>query len=240
MKECAVTILSILIFSVFIFLGITHIEKNISETVASYNKSHFDNTVILDAGHGGEDGGAVAFDGTMEKDINLEICSTISMFFDIFGINYINIRTDDISVGDTSLDTIRERKASDIHKRYDIINSTENSVLLSIHQNMFSVEKYSGTQVFYAKSVESSKTLAQCIQSSVVSSLQNDNKRAIKEGDKSIYLLYNAKRPSVLVECGFMSNMEELALLKDLQYRSKISYFIVSGLLEYLLSQKVV
>ncbi|MBR3767890.1 MAG: N-acetylmuramoyl-L-alanine amidase [Clostridia bacterium] len=240
MKECAVTILSIIVFSVCIFLGINQIEKNISETVNSYNKSQFDNTVILDAGHGGEDGGAVAFDGTLEKDINLEICSAISLFFDIFGINYINIRTEDISVGDTTLETIKERKASDIYKRYDIINTTENSILLSIHQNMFSVEKYSGTQVFYAKSVDSSKNLAQCIQSSVVSSLQNNNKRSIKEGDKSIYLLYNAKRPSVLVECGFMSNMEELALLNNFEYRTKISYFIVSGLLEYLLSQKVV
>ncbi len=191
-------------------------------------------TVILDAGHGGEDGGAVAPDGTAEKDINLEISNGIAAFFELFGVPYIPVRTVDTSVCDLGLTTIRERKRSDIMNRYALVNGTPDSILLSIHQNMFTESKYSGTQVFYAAKQESSKTLADEIRKSVLGALQPENTREIKPSTDSIYLLYQAKTTSVMVECGFLSNENELRRLKEPSYEAQMSYFIFKGLLNYL------
>ncbi len=235
MKSRLYVAIIILIFCFSSFLIINKAEANIISVISSQATDYKDAVIILDAGHGGEDGGAVAFDGTVEKDLNLNVCRRISLLFDLFGISYVMIRSSDVSVGDTSLDTIRSRKASDIYKRYDIINSYENSVLLSIHQNMFSVEKYSGTQVFYADNDNESSVLAEIIQKEIKYSLQNDNTRKIKAAGKDIYLLYNAKRPSVMVECGFMSNPEELIMLKSDEYQTQLSYFIVKGIMQFLL-----
>ncbi len=238
MKEFSVIVSIILIFSACAYFIINKVSDNVALTVDAVSQAADDVTVILDAGHGGEDGGAVAYDGTEEKNINLEITKKISALFDLFDIKYVMIRETDCSIGDLSLDTIRERKASDIKKRFEIVNTTENSILLSIHQNMYSVEKYSGLQVFYAPGCDQSELLADCIQDVTISALQPDNTRKIKESNKSIYLLYNAEKPSVLVECGFMSNFEELNKLKSDEYQCRLAYFITSGFIKYLLSSK--
>ena len=235
-KDSVAIILSVLLFCACIFGIIRQTEKNIVSVIATESNEYKDFIFILDAGHGGEDGGAVAYDGTLEKDLNLRICNNISLYFDIFGIDYVIIRNGDFSVGNTNLPTIRKRKASDIFKRYEIINSYENSVLLSIHQNMFSVEKYSGTQVFYDGKYNESEELAKILQFTVRSSLQPENNRKIKKTDKSIYLLYEAKRPSVMVECGFMSNMKELSSLRNTEYQSKLSFIITKGIIQFLIS----
>ena len=192
------------------------------------------NTVILDAGHGGEDGGAVAPDGTTEKELNLNISNGIAAYFELFGVPYIPVRTVDTSVSDPGLTTIRERKRSDILNRFSLINNTPDSILLSIHQNTFSEAKYSGTQVFYAGRQEDSALLASEIKKSVTDALQPENYREIKPSSNSIYLLYNAKTTSVMVECGFLSNPAELERLKNDAYDSQMSYFIFKGLLNYL------
>ena len=235
-KDSVAIILSVLLFCACVFGIIRQTEKNIVSVIATESNEYKDFIFILDAGHGGEDGGAVAYDGTLEKDLNLRICNNISLYFDIFGIDYVIIRNGDFSVGNTNLPTIRKRKASDIYKRYEIINSYENSVLLSIHQNMFSVEKYSGTQVFYDGKYNESEELAKILQFTVRSSLQPENNRKIKKTDKSIYLLYEAKRPSVMVECGFMSNMKELSSLRNTEYQSKLSFIITKGIIQFLIS----
>ncbi len=238
MKENAVIISLFLVFTLIIFVGIEKIENNILNVVSLVSeKQSF--TVVLDAGHGGEDGGAVAFDNTNEKDINLEVTKCIADYFDLFGINYVLIRDGDYSVGDTSLETIRKRKSSDIHKRFDIVNSTENSLLLSIHQNFFQIEKYSGLQVFYSGNDEISQKIAHSIQKKTASLLQPENNRKIKQADKSLYLLFNATRPSVMVECGFLSNFNELEQLKTVQYRSALSYTITSAINDYLIGNQV-
>lgn len=191
-------------------------------------------TIILDAGHGGEDGGALAPDGTAEKDINLSVTLKTAALFEVFGIKYIPVRTEDVSVGDNSLSTMRERKRSDIKNRENLVNNTENSIFFSIHQNKFDIAKYSGTQVFYGSLNGESEILAQCIQDSVKSRLQPQNTRQIKPSGDSIYLLYHAKVPAVMTECGFLSNPEELSLLKSDEYQKKMAYSIFSGLLNYL------
>lgn len=232
MKELISVICVILIFSASVFVLCDKINDNIAQTVSAITNNN-DIIVILDAGHGGEDGGCVAYDNTLEKDINLQITDKISFMFDIFGINYVQIRTEDISVGDNDLQSIKARKTSDIMKRFDTVNSYPNSVLLSIHQNMYSVEKYSGTQVFYSPNTDESKILADSIQTVIKNNLQQDNDRQPKASGDSIYLLYRAKRPSVMVECGFFSNMSELEKLKTPEYQIQMAYFITKGLINY-------
>lgn len=237
MKEALSVFLVLIIFSLCLFVTVEKIDNNISSAVSAFNEHFTPHIIILDAGHGGEDSGAVVKKNIYEKDINLEICDKISLYFDLFGINYIRIRDSDTSVGDTSLDTIRKRKASDINKRFEIINSYENSVLLSIHQNMFPVEKYSGLQVFYALT-DGSERLAESIQNTVCEKIQPDNTRKIKKCDSSVYLLHKAKVPSVMVECGFLSNENEFKLLTDSVYQAKLSYFIFKGISDYLIINK--
>lgn len=189
-------------------------------------------TVILDAGHGGEDGGAVAADGTNEKDLNLSIAKKTALFFDLFGINYIMTRDSDMDLSDNELNTIRERKINDIHKRYDLVNSTPGAVLLSIHMNYFPVEKYSGAQFFYASS-HSSELLADILQHHIKEMLQPENNRMIKPSPGTVYLLDKAKRPSVLAECGFISNIEELNKLKTKEYQSCIGYIFARSISDF-------
>lgn len=198
----------------------------------------YSSIVILDPGHGGEDGGAVAADGTLEKDLNLKISNNIDLLFCLFGIPSIRTRSSDYDLADSSLPSIRERKRSDILERYRIVNSHENGILLSIHQNMFNIKKYHGTQVFYAPNSEQSLFLAREIRSAVRNALQSENDREVKPSGDSIYLLYRATKPSVLVECGFLSNEEELTNLKDPNYDVSLGYCITRGLLNFLNKQE--
>lgn len=190
--------------------------------------------IILDAGHGGEDGGAVAPDGTLEKDINLSVADTVALYFDWFGIDYVVVRKNDELIGDNSLQTVRARKVSDIRQRMALVEQTPGAILLSIHQNIFTSSRYSGTQVFFAKNAPGSMELAETIQRSVVSALQPENERKVKPTEGTVYLLDEARKTSVMVECGFLSNEQELARLKDREYRSQLSYFIASGICEYI------
>lgn len=212
------------------------VQNNCEVSLETFVQTNDDSSpiIILDAGHGGEDGGAVADDGTVEKDINLAITKNIALLFDLFGINYIAVRTQDISVCDDGLDSIRKRKSSDILNRQALVDTTDNAILLSIHQNYFTQPQYSGTQVFYSSNTPESSVLAQEIQQSVKEGLQPENDRTIKASGDNIYLLYHATKTAVMVECGFLSNKEELSLLKTDSYKSQLSYFIVKGLLTFI------
>ena len=145
------------------------------------------------------------------------------------------IRDTDCSVEDEGLDTIRQRKSSDLHNRMKIMEQTDNSIFVSIHQNKYPDGKYSGTQVFYSpKTEDESQILAQTIQDYIINTLQKDNNRQIKECGTSVFLMYNAVRPAVLVECGFLSNYEELNKLKTPEYQKKIAFCIAMGIQNYL------
>lgn len=233
MKSLAVFLFCAVLLVCGVVVVTIHARKDVAVLSDGVKKPFF-HIVVLDAGHGGEDGGAVARDGTMEKDLNLTVTRTVSALFSLFGVPHIQTRTSDVSVGDVSLPTVRERKRSDILTRFRTVNQCENSLLLSIHQNLFPDPKYYGTQVFYAGSPAESKTLAERIQRSVVTLLQPQNKREIKRSDSHIYLLYHAKRPSVMVECGFLSNPDELNKLKTDTYTTALSYAVVRGILRYL------
>ena len=190
-------------------------------------------TVIIDAGHGGEDGGAEV-DGILEKDINLSIADKLADTLRLCGVRVTEIRDEDISVYDDSAQSLREKKVSDLKHRVEIVNGSENNILVSIHQNKFDNSAYSGAQVFYSSNNDKSRVLAESIRNSVVSLLQNDNTRELKPTNSDIYLLDNATVPAVIVECGFLSNDEERANLLDSGYQSEMAYSIAMGVLEYI------
>ena len=194
--------------------------------------------IIIDAGHGGEDGGAVGIDGTAEKDLNLSISLKLNEILSTMGYQTRMVRTTDNSIHNADADTVRERKVSDIHNRAAIMNEYENCIYVSIHQNKYSGSSIWGAQTFYSPNNEESKELAQLIQSSIANNVQPDNKRVIKQSGTNIYVLYNATKPAVMVECGFVSNANELEQLKDDEYQKKMAFAISNGIINYLFSEE--
>ena len=192
--------------------------------------------IIVDAGHGGEDSGAVGVDGTYEKDINLQIALKVNEILSIFGYQTYLIRNIDKSIHTTG-NTIRERKISDIHNRADTMNLYDNCIYLSIHQNKYNDSGIWGAQTFYSTNFDESREIAQFIQSAISTELQRDNKRQIKKSGTDIYVLYNAAKPAVMVECGFVSNPNELSKLKDNTYQNSMALSISIGIINYNISE---
>ena len=188
-------------------------------------------TIVLDAGHGGEDGGAVA-NGIIEKDINLSITNKLRDLFKSSGFNVVTTRDSD-SMQDADGATLRERKVNDMKKRLSLFNENESNIVISIHQNKFTQEAYSGAQVFYSANNIDSSNLSEAVRSNIVAMLQPDNTRECKKATNDIYLLYNAKVPAIIVECGFLSNYNEAQMLKNDTYQSKMAFAVFSGFLEY-------
>ncbi len=234
LKKLAILIICVLIsFSVFIF----SLFKPIGVTALTQTKAKQTDklVIIIDAGHGGFDGGAQTDDGFPEKDINLAISKQLDYYLNYFGYKTLLTRSDDSSLEDNESATIRRRKTSDLHNRMKLMEETESSIFISIHQNHFSQEKYSGMQVFYSPGFKSeSSRLASCIQEVTVNKLQKDNTRKIKECGSSVFLIHNAVRPAVLVECGFLSNNRESELLKTEKYQKQIAFCIALGVHNYL------
>lgn len=191
-------------------------------------------TIVLDAGHGGKDSGTAASDGTLEKDINLGIVLNLYDFLRFSGINAVTIRNNDSECYPPKSDTSR----SDLYNRLDFVNNIDNSVLVSIHQNHFEDESEWGMQVWYTANEETSKILADNILDISKSFLQPENQRVNKVSDNSYYILYQASVPSVMVECGFMSNPEENNKLKNDKYQKQLSYTILMGINKYLTEEK--
>lgn len=193
--------------------------------------------VVIDAGHGGEDGGTSGADGTLEKDVNLAVAELVSDILSASGVGVVMTRTEDKLLydefGDLS-DYTGKKKIYDLKNRLRIAEEYEGAVLVSIHMNAFSSEKYSGLQVYYSPNDERSTTLANLIQGTVRQYLQPDNDREIKRAGSSIYLLSRIESPGVLVECGFLSNAEECKNLNDPAYKQKLALAISSAVTEYL------
>ena len=208
----------------------------IRESSADADTLHHESSptvALVDAGHGGIDGGAVGADGTIEKGINLSIAKHLEQTLRALGFEVVMTRTEDTLIGNNNAKTVREQKSSDIKRRLQMTEQYDNALLISIHQNKYSVEKYYGAQVFYSPNGEQSKQLAELIQQSVVTRLQPENERVIKPSGKEIYLLYHAGIPSVMVECGFLSNRAELQKLKTEEYQHQMSFSIACGILDY-------
>ena len=147
-------------------------------------------------------------------------------------------RDDDISIHDKGIEGLANQKSSDMDNRLDIFNSEDNAVCISIHQNQFNDPKYSGAQMFFSGSTSGSEELARSLQKSFAGMLQPDNKREIKECGKELFLCYYSNNPTVMAECGFLSNPEEAALLATDDYQSKVAFTIYSGICSYISSKK--
>ena len=180
-------------------------------------------TFVIDAGHGIPDGGATSCTGKLESVYNLEIALKLNDLMHLLGMDTKMVRENESSIY-TSGETIAEKKVSDLKERVRMVNETENAVLISIHQNQFQDSRYSGAQVFYAPT-NGSQQLAEEMQSAFVRLLNPDNHRQIKKAD-GIYLMQNIRCTGILVECGFLSNPEEEALLRSDDYQKKLCVII--------------
>lgn len=190
-------------------------------------------TVILDSGHGGFDGGAVAADGTVEKEINLKISLKLQKFLEAGGYEVVMTRSTDDSTDSIPSGSIQARKKSDLKNRLDLMSEYPNAIFVSIHLNKFTTSAACGAQVFYSPAVKQSEMLGKCIQDRVIQLLQPDNTRVIKKGTSSTYLLKNATVPAVIVECGFLSNHSELEKLKDSGYQGKMAFSVFCGIQKF-------
>ena len=177
---------------------------------------------VVDPGHGGEDGGAVSVTGVPESQINLAIAKRLDALLGFYGENSYLMREEDISLHDSEAKTLREKKVSDLHNRAQLVGELEGAVLVSIHQNTFPQGKYHGTQVFFAPT-QGSQALAETCQQAIHTSLQPDNSRQAKPIADNVYLMNHVDCPAVLVECGFLSNPEEEAMLRQEDYQTKLA-----------------
>ena len=190
--------------------------------------------VVIDPGHGGEDGGAVSAAGAEESRINLDIALRLNQLLRFCGTRTLMIRTDDSSIGDPGLATVRERKASDLKKRVELVNDAENAVLLSIHQNSLPSSPVThGAQAFWNLQ-SGSRELAKEIQRALNAQINTERPKEPKEISSTIYLMKHVQAPAVLVECGFLSNAAEAEKLQEDPYQTKLAAVIAAGYLECL------
>lgn len=220
------TLITLLFWGVMTFFG----DRENAEADALSEKPV---TVILDPGHGGEDGGAVGVNGVYEKDLNLAIAKEVEGYLKMNGISVICTRREDILLYDRNVDYKGRKKMLDLAARLKISRETENSVFVSIHMNAFPQTQYSGLQVYYSQNDDTSATLASLLQNNTKSLLQPSNTRKIKPASDNIYLLDRITTPAVLVECGFLSNAEECALLSDEAYRQKLSLILANAIVQF-------
>lgn len=184
--------------------------------------------LILDAGHGGEDGGAVSLTGVSESNINLAVVLRMDQLLGFYGIAPILLRDRDISVYDPGCETLRQKKVSDIRNRVAAIEAAENPVVISIHQNTFSNSAYHGAQVFF-RAGEESKALAEVVQSAIRDGVDPGNKRKPSKIADSVYLMKHITCPAVLVECGFLSNPTEEEKLRSGGYQTQLALCVTSA-----------
>ena len=228
--KLVIVLLVILAGNYVLGLGVDRIVTVTAENAPLLNR----HIVIIDAGHGGEDGGAVSCTGIPESKLNLEIALKLKDLLALLGFDTMMIRTTDRSVS-TEGETIAARKASDLKTRVSMVNETDNCVLVSIHQNYFTDSKYSGAQVFYANT-PGSRQLAESLQSAFVATVNVGSNREVKPAD-GVYLMQHVTCPAVLVECGFISNYEEESRLQTKAYQQKICSVIAGCVSQYINNQ---
>jgi N-acetylmuramoyl-L-alanine amidase len=207
------------------------------EVLQNYNSvstiSNLDiKTIIIDAGHGEPDGGCESNNGIKESNLNLQVALELEEILKQTGHKVIMTRKDENNIGDVDKGSIRQKKVSDINNRIKIVNDSEADFLISIHMNKFGETKYFGWQSFYKSGSEDSKSLAECVQQGICNNINRENKRQ-PLSIRGIKLIDNSKIPSIIIECGFLSNVEDLRLLQTPEYREKLAYGILDGIEEY-------
>lgn len=187
--------------------------------------------VVIDAGHGGADGGASGADGTLEKDINLEMALTLGSMLKANGVRAVLTRDEDVML-DTAVGN--SNKMRDLLSRVEIAGKYPDCIFVSLHANKFADGQYKGLQVFYSDTNEQNRVLANSLQDKVRTYLQPENERVAKDTKGSVFILDRIKTPSVLIECGFLSNEEDLRNLRDENYRKELCTVISSAVTDFL------
>lgn len=186
---------------------------------------------VLDAGHGGEDGGAVSQSGTKESDINLAITAELDALLQFLGQDTLLTRSDDVSIHSDDAQTLRQKKVSDLKNRVALVNATPGAILVSIHQNSLpQVPSVHGAQVFYG-TIPPGDAIAVSVQSALNRSVNTGNEKHEKAIEPTIYLMKSVTCPAILIECGFMSNNAESTMLQQPDHQKTLAVAIAAGLL---------
>ncbi len=190
--------------------------------------------VLVDSPHGGIDGGCTSAEGVPEKGINLDILLRLRDMLTISGYTVEVTRDSDRSIHDDGIEGIAAQKSSDMDNRLALFNSRSDAVCVSIHQNQFTDPIYSGAQMFYSGTNKKNEALARSLQSRFAELLQPDNQREIKLCGKELFLCYYSKNPTVMAECGFLSNPDEAAMLNTEEYRQKVAMTLFAGINDFI------
>lgn len=193
-------------------------------------KSGVSKTIVIDPGHGGSDPGKVGIDGSLEKDINLAISMYLKKELQSKNYKVVMTREKDTGLydeGDTN------KKTADLNKRIEIMNNSNASLVVSIHQNSFTDESSRGAQVFYQSTSEEGKKFAGIMQKKIVSCMDDGNHR-VEKANSDYYILKNSTPVAIIIECGFLSNQKEAVLLNDSAYQKKMAVAIAQGIYEYI------
>ena len=185
--------------------------------------------VVIDAGHGGADPGKVGVDGSLEKDINLQIAKKLALFLTAADVDVALTRETDAGLYD---ENVSNKKVQDMKNRVALIDSSGADLAVSIHQNSYSEEYVKGAQVFYYATSLQGKSMAEMMQKTMTEVLDKDNRREAKAND-SYYLLKKTQTPIIIAECGFLSNSEEAGLLTKESYQDRVAWAIHLGVLRY-------
>lgn len=188
--------------------------------------------IIIDAGHGLPDGGAIGINGTIESTLNIKIAKKVQNELKKKGYTVIMTRRNEDSITEDG-DTIAARKKSDMHKRLDIINNSNADMFVSIHMNKFTDSRYRGAQVLYSGNFEESELLAGLVQRKLHTLADNKSKRTHLKAPSGIFLLKNAQIPAILIECGFLSNYDDEKLLNTAKYQTELAKTIADGIEDY-------
>ena len=218
------------------FLGHTLRERSLGYTGVSDTDEDVPERycIVVDAGHGGEDGGAVANSGVLEKDLNLAVSEVLYNLLNLNDTRVVMTRTEDKMLYDKFENYEGRKKMYDLRARVETANEMKGAILVSIHMNSYPDPSCRGAQVYYSKNDGESYNVAGKIQSYLSLHLQKDNTRKIKAAGSNIYLLDKCECPAVLVECGFLSNAAETSMLCDAEYRKKLACSIFAALCDYL------
>lgn len=231
----AFAVMLILLLSIYCISSAHLLNNENNEKSVSVTKNMIpQKTVLIDPGHGGEDGGAVGINGTLEKDLNLALSKNLREILTFSGYQTIMTRYEDKMLYDRGDNYQGRKKILDLKGRLDIANSLSPDLFVGIHMNSFPESQYSGLSIYYSRNNQASEKAAYIIDRQVKALLQPNNNREPKAASSNIYILDRIKCPAILIECGFLSNPEECQKLSTLEYRNKLTFIFYNSLVSFL------
>lgn len=219
----------VMIVGFVVVISICAYLKYATQSVSTLGVATASKTIVIDPGHGGFDPGKKGLTGSHEKEINLQIALKLRDYLEKSGAVVIMTRTEDVDLDGMEG---KSHKNKDMRQRKDIVNNSEADAVISIHQNAFTQPKVRGAQVFYHSASDKGKILADCVQNSIKKYADPNNTRKIKN-TTDYYVLRATNKPAIIVECGFLTNPEEEALLNSPEYQDKMAWSIYLGTIEY-------